>query len=218
MTKLNLDSGFSIADRAYLELEERIVTLRLPPGSVLSEQGQAADLEFGRTPIREAFRRLEREGLVVILPRRGILVSDINVQTQLNLLDTRREIERLLARQSAERASSEQKEEFALIGRKLREFSDQIDDVTFARWDNRLTYLEFEASQNEFAAKAMGLMHGLSRRFWAKYHRRYANILETAAAHANLAEKIAAGDTAAAAAASDELLDNIVAFTKRTLG
>ena len=65
----------TLTDRAYRELEELIVTLRLSPGTVLSEQALASRLKIGRTPIREALQRLARDGLVVIMPRRGMAAS-----------------------------------------------------------------------------------------------------------------------------------------------
>ena len=65
----------SLTDRAYADLEEMIVTLKLAPGSAVSEQELANYLGIGRTPIREALQRLARERLVSILPRRGIIVS-----------------------------------------------------------------------------------------------------------------------------------------------
>ena len=104
----------SLADRAYNQLEELVVTLRLEPGAVLSEGVLASELGFGRTPIREALQRLAREGLVVILPRKGILVSEINPRKQLLVLEVRRELERLMARRAAVRQTEEEK---AQIGR-----------------------------------------------------------------------------------------------------
>ena len=65
----------TLTDRAYRELEEMIVTLRLLPGTVLSEQALSVRLKIGRTPIREALQRLARDGLVVIMPRRGMASS-----------------------------------------------------------------------------------------------------------------------------------------------
>ena len=87
----------TLTDRAYRELEEMIVTLQLLPGTVLSEQALALRLKIGRTPIREALQRLARDGLVVIMPRRGIMVSEINLKLHLRLLEVRRELERLMA-------------------------------------------------------------------------------------------------------------------------
>ena len=94
----------SLTDRAYLHLEQMIVTLRLRPGSAVSEAELSERLGIGRTPIREALHRLARERLVVILPRRGIIVSDINVNTQLRLLEVRRVVECLVARSAARRS------------------------------------------------------------------------------------------------------------------
>src|SRR5574337_760511 len=99
----------TLTEEAYTQIEERIVTLRLKPSEVLSEQMLSADLKIGRTPIREALQRLSREGLITVLPRKGILVSDINPRSQLLVLEVRREIERLLSRAGAERATGEQR-------------------------------------------------------------------------------------------------------------
>ena len=76
----------SLTEQAYRVIEEQIVTLRLKPGDVLSEQFLCVSTKFGRTPIREALHRLSREGLITILPRKGVLVSDINPRNQLLLL------------------------------------------------------------------------------------------------------------------------------------
>jgi DNA-binding GntR family transcriptional regulator len=111
------DDQETLTDRAYRLLEELIVTLALPPETILSEQSLAARLEIGRTPIREALQRLARDGLVVILPRRGILVSQINLKTQMRLLEVRRELERLMAKGAAERATPEESASFATIAR-----------------------------------------------------------------------------------------------------
>ena len=88
----------TLTEQAYRQLEEEIVTLRLEPGEFLSEYALATSLEIGRTPIREALQRLAREGLVTILPRKGILVSETDPRKQLLVLEVRRELERLLAR------------------------------------------------------------------------------------------------------------------------
>src|SRR4029077_17647759 len=99
----------TLTEQAYRLIEEQIVTLRLKPGDVLSEQMLSATFDIGRTPIREALQRLAREGLITVLPRKGILVSDINPRSQLLVLEVRREIERLLSRAGAERATKQQR-------------------------------------------------------------------------------------------------------------
>lgn len=211
------DAGLSLADRAYSDLEELIVTLRLAPGSAVSEAELSQRLGIGRTPIREALQRLARERLVAILPRRGIIVSEINVKSQLRLLEVRREVERLVAKNAARRATPEQRTHFAEIARAFEKSAKSNDEVTFMRIDREFNELSVVASRNEFAAGAMGLMHALSRRFWYIHYKQAADMPLTAKLHADIARAIAAGDDKAAAGAMDRLLDNIERFTRATV-
>ena len=79
-------NGENQAQMAYRILEEMIVTLKLPPGSKISEKALNRSLGFGRTPLREALQRLAIEGNVKILPRSGVIVSDIDLADQLNMI------------------------------------------------------------------------------------------------------------------------------------
>src|SRR5437762_14230164 len=121
-------SSQSLTDCAYLDLEEMIVTLKLPPGTAVSESELSQRLRIGRTPIREALQRLARERLIVILPRRGILVSEINVKSQLRLLEVRRELERLIARSAARRATPAERERFEALARDFEKSARRDDD------------------------------------------------------------------------------------------
>src|SRR5262245_5789901 len=125
----------SLTEQAYRVIEEQIVTLRLKPGEVLSEQLLSATYKIGRTPIREGLQRLAREGLVTILPRKGILVSDINPRNQLLVLEVRRELERLLSRAGAERAEPRQREQLLAIARGMDQAAKTNDDMAFMRLD-----------------------------------------------------------------------------------
>ena len=214
---IGVDDPETLTDRAYRMLEELIVTLALPPETILSEQSLAARLGIGRTPIREALQRLARDGLVVILPRRGILVSQINLKTQMRLLEVRRELERLMARGAAERATPEETAQFAAIARDMRRASDESDDMTFMRLDSQFNELVSEAARNEFASRAMGLMHGLSRRFWYQHSRESGDLPLSARLHAEVAEAIAKRNPDAAGKASDRLIDYIESFTRKTI-
>lgn len=193
-----------------------IVTLKLRPGAAVSEQELAASLGFGRTPIREALQRLARESLVSILPRRGILVSEVNVKHQLRLLEVRRELERLIARSAARRATDAERERLRTLATQFERSAKANDDVTFMRTDREFNTLCSAASHNEFAAGAMSLMHSLSRRFWYIHYKQAADMPLTAKLHADIARAIAAGDEAKAARASDKLLDAIEKFTRDT--
>ena len=207
----------SLADQAYSKLEEMIVRLQLPPGAVVSEQALAERLGIGRTPIREALQRLARERLITVLPRRGIMVSEINVSTQLRLLEARREIERLLARSGAQRARPEQRTRFRAIADGMEAAARSGDDKAFLRLDQAFNLLVLEAAQNDFAAGAMMLMNGLSRRFWYIHYKEAADMPLTARLHAEIARAIADGERDKAGAAVDRLLDYIETFTRATL-
>jgi DNA-binding GntR family transcriptional regulator len=212
-----LQGDVTLTDKAYAQIEELIVTLQLPPGTVLSELVLADRLGIGRTPIREALQRLSRDGLVNILPRRGVLVSDIDLRSQLRLLEVRRELERLMARGAAERASDEERAQFAEIARGMNRASENQDDMAFMRLDQQFNTLVSLAARNEYASRSMGLMHALSRRFWYQHYKEAADLPLCARLHAAVAEAIARREPDKAADASDRLVDYIESFARSTL-
>ncbi len=210
-------TGETLTEQAYRAVEELIVTLRLKPGDVLSEQMLSARIAIGRTPIREALQRLAREGLVTILPRKGILVSDINPRNQLLVLEVRRVLERLLSSTGAERATHEQRARFLEIARGMDAAGKANDDILFMRLDRELNQLMVEAAHNDYAARSMKLLQGLSRRFWYMHYREAADLPLCARLHANQARAIAKGDADLAGRASDKLMDYVENFTRATV-
>jgi len=100
LTLIKADN-ISLAEKVYAELEEMIVTLQFEPGQMLSESELSEILQVSRTPIGEALQRLAREGLVNILPRRGIVVTEINIADQLKLLEFRSVVSRFAAGSAA---------------------------------------------------------------------------------------------------------------------
>jgi DNA-binding GntR family transcriptional regulator len=207
----------SLTDQAYNQLEEMIVTLELAPGAVLSEGTLASQLGLGRTPIREALQRLAREGLVVILPRKGILVAEINPRNQLLVLEVRRELERLLARTSAIRSTEEERARFLEIAEGMERAARETDDISFMRLDYALNMLVSQAAHNDYARRAIGLLHGMSRRFWYMHYKESADLPLCARLHAELARQIAEANPDGAAEASDKLVDYAETFTRATL-
>jgi len=207
----------TLTEQAYRIVEEQIVTLRLKPGDILSEQILSATFRIGRTPIREALQRLAREGLVTILPRKGILVSEINPRNQLLVLEVRRELERLLSRVGAERATAEQRAGLEEIARGMDLAAKTNDDIAFMRLDRELNQLMIEAAHNDYAARSLKLLQGLSRRFWYMHYREAADLPLCARLHASQARAIAKGNGRIAAQASDKLLDYVESFTRATV-
>jgi DNA-binding GntR family transcriptional regulator len=207
----------TLTERAYRLIEEQIVTLQLKPGEVLSEQGLSVASKIGRTPIREALQRLAREGLVTVLPRKGILVTDINPRNQLLVLEVRCELERLLSRAGAERATGEQRARLAEIARGMEQSAKTNNDMAFMALDRELNQLMIEAAHNDYAARSMKLLQGLSRRFWYMHYREAADLPLCARLHAKQARAIANGDAAAAVRASDRLIRYVEDFTRATV-
>jgi DNA-binding GntR family transcriptional regulator len=207
----------SLTDQAYSQLEEMITTLKLAPGTVLSEQALAKELHIGRTPVREALQRLGRDGLVVVLPRRGILVSEINLRSQLRLLETRRVLENLVAKLAAERATDEELQMFAELASNMRQAAKDSDDIAFMRLDRLFNEFVAKAARNEFALRSLGSLSALSRRFWYQHYKEAADLPLCANLHAAVCEAIARRDQEAAAQTSDRLMDYIESFARRTL-
>ncbi|MDG4864320.1 GntR family transcriptional regulator, partial [Streptomyces sp. T-3] len=97
----------SLRDRAYETLRRRIIEAQLQPGQRLVERDLAAELEVSRIPLREALRRLEADGLVLLVPHRGALVAPFTPTDVRDLFDVRESLESLAARLAAERADAE---------------------------------------------------------------------------------------------------------------
>jgi DNA-binding GntR family transcriptional regulator len=211
------DQGTTLTAQAYERLEELIVRLELAPNSLISEHALGKHLGLGRTPIREALQRLAREGLVIILPRRGMFVAPVDIGAQMRLIEVRRRVEELLAGGAARRANAEERRAFQYLADDMERAAQQADDLTFMRLDREFNTLLTVACRNEFAAAAIGLFAGLSRRFWFFNYKRFASLPKVARLHAAVARAVARGDDKAARGASNALMDHIAQFTSSTV-
>jgi DNA-binding GntR family transcriptional regulator len=205
----------TLTEQAYNRLEEMVVTLALAPGSVVAEQALSAELGIGRTPIREALQRLAREGLVLVLPRKAIIVTETDPRRQLLVLEVRRELERLLVRASAERATGGERRQFHDIAEGMEAAAKSNDDIAFMRLDRQLNTLLASAAHN--AARAIRSLNGHSRRFWYLHYKEAADLPKCARLHADEARAIAKGNPTRAMAASDKLMDYVESFTRATV-
>lgn len=212
-----MQAKLSLRDQAYQKLEEAIVTLELAPGLVISEQMLSEITQIGRTPIREAIQRLARENLITVLPQRGILIAEMDIQQQLKLIETRRVVERLICSSAAKRATPIEREQFTRIADEFTEQAEQNDGVSFMRTDREFNELCLKAARNEFAEGAMRLMHGLSRRFFYHNYQNSVDLPLIARQHAKVAECISSGKADEAAIASAAMLDQIEEFTRSSL-
>ena len=196
-----------------------IVRLELEPGLVFSEQELSERVGIGRTPLREALRRLADEHLVVALPRRGMMISEINASEYLALLDARRVLDRLIAERAARLATPAERDQLVGFARRMGESTptDEENDVAdFLRIDRACDDVMLAAARNPYAARAVSPLHAHCRRFW-NLHKHAGDLTTSSDLHAALLGAVAAGESGAAARESDRLIDYLEAFTRSAL-
>jgi len=138
----------TLADRAYFTLREHIITHRFKPGQPIQEQHLIRDLGLGRTPIREALRRLVTDHLVTVTPSRGTFVRDISVTDVARLGEIRTQLEAFAAGLAAERATAENRESIRALQVELARIGQVADPKTLLALYYRSHQQVYEAAQN----------------------------------------------------------------------
>ena len=203
----------TLADQAYTLVEEMIVTLRLPPGTVFSEADLRERIGIGRTPLREALQRLVADRLVMALPRRGMLVTEINPLDVLALLETRRVLDRLVVARAARRATPAQRQALDACTDLFRQAAEAGDLEAFMRVDRTADEVLAAAARNPFATQAAAPLHAHCRRFWYA-HQHNGDLSRSAVLHQNVLAAVAQGREDAAEQASDALNDYLEQLTR----
>ncbi|MDQ3857500.1 MAG: GntR family transcriptional regulator [Actinomycetota bacterium] len=182
----------SLAERAYTELRDRIVSLTLSPGSPLLEDALSADLGVGRTPIREAVKRLALEDLVTIYPRRGTFVSEIEITDLAHVSDLRLQLEGHAAYRAAENATAaDRREADALI--------DELDALEptrekLMRIDARIHRFVYRCSGNPYLVSTLDRFLNLSLRIWFRVIDRLPHLEASVYEHRELLAAVRDGD------------------------
>lgn len=211
------DPSSTLTEQVYGSLEAMIVTLELPPGTLLSELAISRRFGVSRTPVGEALQRLSREGLVTILPRRGFVVTEINATDQIRLLELRREIARFIARSGAARAVMQEREALREVANDFLKAAKSRDDPGMIAADKRFHDLFADCAHNNFAAMAMEPLDSLSRRFSYAHKMMREDAMKSAQLHAAIALAMAEGDEKRAVQAADGLADYLDEFVRSTL-
>jgi DNA-binding GntR family transcriptional regulator len=166
VTSEAVPSNRLFAERAYHELRDRIVTLRLPPGTVLREDELMRELDVGRTPLREAVKRLALEDLVAVQPRRGTFVAPVEAADIVHITEVRAELEGYAAELAALRMSAETR----VLAEELLDEVDHInhsgDQDRLMRFDQRIHRFTWEASGNPYLIATLERYFTLSLRVW----------------------------------------------------
>jgi len=183
----------SQSEAAYLRIRERIVSLEMPPGSVVNEARLREDLHIGRTPIREALQRLARENLVRSVPHRGTFVTDVNITDLARITEVRVVLESHAAKLAAEKLSGSDRESIenlieVLQGERL---SDQRELMLLDQEVHRRIY---QATRNPFLEATLERYFNLSLRLWYLVLDREVRLRQAVDEHVELLKAVLAGD------------------------
>ena len=206
----------SLADAAYQAIEEMIVSRRLMPGAMISESRLAEELGIGRTPIREAIARLRHIDFVEVHPRRGVLVSGVDVIRHLELLEVRRPLEECVVRCAAERATSRDLDELGALAGELADAARGRDRVRYFRAKRSIHETEVRAAYNPVLTRTMYALHAQSRRFWYSYEPTD-SFPEGARLHGAIAHHVVNRDAESAVRAVAALFEFLEHLTRRAL-
>jgi DNA-binding GntR family transcriptional regulator len=187
-----------IAERAYLELRDRIVTLRLAPGTVLREDELMADLGIGRTPLREAVKRLALENLVAVQPRRGTFVTDVEAADIVHIAEVRVELEGYAAELAARRMDNGARTTARALLEEMERPGprpEAEDEDALIRLDQRIHSFTWEASRNPYLAETLERYFSLSLRVWYLVLDRVPGLGHAVHGHADLLRALLARDS-----------------------
>lgn len=155
----------SLADQAYIAIRDLIVTLELPPGAPVREPELVVQLGIGRTPVREALRRLAQERLVEVFPRRGMFVTTVDVRDLVRLCEVRAVLEPEAALLAAERATQADLDELQDLLAVL-ELRRRREDRWLIELDQRIHRAIYRASHNQFLAETLEQYYTHALRIW----------------------------------------------------
>ncbi|WP_341962723.1 GntR family transcriptional regulator [Pseudomonas sp. RC10] len=159
-------SAANLRELAYAQIKHRIITCELRPGDAINESQLAALLGLGRTPIHQALHRLEMEGIVTILPRKGVVVTPLSLNDILDMVEVRVTNEQLCVKLALERAhESDFKAMHAIL--------DRTPDMLARRDVPGLMALDLNfhlaisaAARNKVLAELLRGLHEKQARFW----------------------------------------------------
>ncbi len=178
----------SLADRAYLAIRDLIVSLELPPGALIDERRLIESLGIGRTPVREALRRLAQEQLVEVFPRRGMFVTKVDVRDLARISEVRAALEPVAARLAAERATEEERDALADLGDRITRGADLMN------LDERIHRAVHAAAHNDLLEKTLGEYYVLALRIWMIALDRAEDLEDAVEAHRDLIQAIVVGN------------------------
>lgn len=204
----NMDEFLPLRDVVFNTLRKAILTGELKPGERLLEIQLANQLGVSRTPIREAIRKLELEGLVIMMPRRGAEVAQITEKDLRDVLEVRRALDALCAELACDRITEEEKQKLKAACDEFEKATNTGDATTIAAADVALHDIIVEVTGNR---RLIQLINNLSEQMYRyrfeyiKDENQHNNLVEE---HRMIYESIVRGDKEGAAKAAKLHIDN----------
>lgn len=202
--------------RAYEQIWEKITTLELAPGTPINEQELAQELDMGLSPVREALRLLTHDNLVVVTPRHGLYVTDVNVPDLEQISEIRVSLEALCARLAAQRATPDD----LVVLEALRQEQATIpsdDSRRLFDLDHKMHQAVAQAAHNKYLAQTLDRLFGLSQRLWYLVLPHLGYLPTSVEKHLDLVEAIQAGEAERAEQIMREHVQEFYAHVRETL-
>jgi DNA-binding GntR family transcriptional regulator len=199
----------SLVATAYEQIKESIITLHFLPGQYLNEGAICALLQVGRTPVHQALQRLELEGLVEIMPRKGVIVLPDSISEIIKILESRAAVEADLARSAAKNASAEGAKELQALANSIKQSKSGSDIDIFIAADRAFHRKLAELAGNSVLSDFAQQLHERSIRYWYLHLWRTMDVQATARQHAAIADAIVRHDGVRAAQALREHIDTL---------
>ena len=193
-----------------------IITLQLKPGMPIVESDLIELTGLGRTPLREALMRMSSNGLIFQLPRRGLIISDIEPGEHITLIETRRVLERLIAFSASRRATPQHRTDILLCADNMVVAAKRADLTEYMAADQALDHVIHEACRNPSAVAAVTPLVIKCRRFWYAFQHE-GDIQAGARCHMQLAKAISNNQEDMAIKAADELMDYLELFARKVI-
>ncbi len=182
----------SLADQAYVALRDLLVTLQIQPGAPIGEEQLMRQLGVGRTPLRDAIRRLESQRLVAVYPRRGTFATEINI-TDLGLIfDVRLQLEGHAAQRAAEHATDADRQRLRGLLAELDGAGKDVDALM--QLDGEIHRAIYACAHNGYLAETLEEYHTLALRLWYLFVDRLPDVWHHIAEHEELLNAIVDGD------------------------
>ena len=207
--EVNMNEYLPLRDVVFNTLRQAILRGELKPGERLMEIQLANKLGVSRTPIREAIRKLEKEGLVTIEPRRGAYASQISTDDMVEILEVRQNMEGLAAFFAASRMKPEQMRELEDVSKKYNEAVSEGNMQDMITYDTRFHRIIVESCNNKILVQMIEQLQELVLRFRYIYYDNFRRAENMPEEHQVILEAIENGDAEAARQAADVHIDRL---------